>query len=83
MSFDSENKEGLVGTEQGCIFLVIFDQPTGSGGDIELIRIISNNNMYKEAISMIKYDDYNPALVLANTSQKSGDVKLYTSQNCD
>ena len=65
MSFDRNNREGLVGTEQGCIFYVSFDV---QGHNCEVIKIVSSNNMHKEAISMIKYDDHNPELVFANTS---------------
>jgi hypothetical protein len=80
MSFDSTNKEGLVGTEQGCIFYVNFET---HGRDCAVIRLVTSNNMYKEAISMVKYDEHNPELFFTNTSSRSGDLKLFASNHCD
>lgn len=92
MSFDAENREGLVGTEQGNIYYVVFPQKDGFNdkfgyakeeNNIEIIRLVTSNNMFKDPITFVKYDEWNSNLVLANSSPKTPDLKIYSNQHCD
>jgi hypothetical protein len=73
---DEFNNEGLIGTEAGSIHYVNFAEPV-------LIKLVSSNNRNHDAVTMCRYDPYNPAVYMASCGKKSDELKLFTANNCD
>jgi|TARA_B110000285_G_scaffold166226_1_gene185724 hypothetical protein len=57
LSMDEANREGLVGTENGTIYYVNFDEADPS---VYPIPIVSSNNINRDAISLLQIDPGNP-----------------------
>ena len=81
LSMDEQNREGLVGTENGTIYYVNFFD--SQDHDVYPIPIVSSNNINRDAISMLKIDPGNPAIFVSNCGQKSAQFKINTITNCD
>ena len=74
---DELNKQGLIGTEAGCIHYVNFQEM------VPPIKLVSSNNMNQDAICHLKFDFANPRVFLASCGQRTEQLKLYTGENCD
>jgi len=77
ISMDELNKQGLIGTEAGCIHYVNFQEM------VPPIKLVSSNNMNQDAIHHLKFDFANPRVFLAACGQRTEQLKLYTGENCD
>lgn len=60
LSMDERNQEGLVGTENGTIYYVYFDDPENTFNSVYPIPIVSSNNINRDAISLLQIDPGNP-----------------------
>jgi WD40 repeat protein len=73
---DEMNNEGMVGTESGCIFYVNFME----GIQIQLVQ---SNNKHQDAVNFVQYDPKHEKVFIASTGEKSDELKVYTTENCD
>jgi hypothetical protein len=82
LSMDERNREGLVGTENGTIYYVNFDDDDAFNS-VYPIPIVSSNNINRDAISLLQIDPGNPEIFVSNCGQKSGQFKINAIANCD
>ena len=74
---DKQNNEGVIGTAEGSIKFIQFNEDSGS-----VVTLVSKVSSYLDPISILRYDQ-NPNVFLASTGKSSGDIKLLTSGMLD
>jgi len=71
-----DNIEGLVGTENGSIFYVKFDEEVK-------IKLVSSNNKHKDQITCLKFDPALTKIFVCGTGSRSEELKMLTNDTCD
>lgn len=81
LAMDDLNNEGLVGTAQGTLYYINFDEKL-------MIRIVSKAFSVQKPVTSVKFNEQNPQLILSNCcgsldGNGSGAVKIWTTQTLD
>lgn len=76
LSMDDMNMEGLIGTEEGSIHYVNFQENI-------VIQLVQSNNKHQDAVNFVQYDPKHEKVFLSSCGEKSDELKVYTAENCD
>lgn len=83
VSMDDLNYEGLVGTENGTIYYVNFQDSNNVDASMYPIPIVSSNNINRDRISLLKIDPGISQTFVSNCGTRSAQFKINTITNCD
>ena len=78
LSMDSQNREGLVGTTEGAIYYIDFNNPENI---VPLVRKLTSCLEKASCLKMVP--DVTNTVMIAASGEGNGAVKLYTSVNLD
>lgn len=76
LDMDADNKEGIIGTNQGYICYVHYT-------DRVIIPLVQKVDPSMEAIRFIDYDMSNNKVFLTSCGDKTSNMKLYTTATID
>ena len=74
---DTQNNEGIIGTADGSLKFIQFNQDSGS-----VVTLVSKVSPYLDPISALTYDQ-NANMLLTSTGKSNGVIKLLTSGMLD
>ena len=77
LEMDDQNNEGVIGTAEGSIKYVQFNDETHS-----VVKLVGKVSPYLEPIDKLRYDQ-NPFVFLSSVGKESGDMTLLTSGMLD
>jgi len=78
LSMDSQNREGLVGTTEGAIYYIDFNNPENI---VPLVRKLTS--CLEKASTLKMVPDVTNTVMIAASGEGNGAVKLYTAPNLD
>ena len=74
---DDYNNEGIIGTADGSIKYVQFNDESHS-----VVKLVSKVSPYMDQIDILRYD-LNPNVFMSSVGKNNGDIKLLTSGMLD
>ena len=77
LQMDDQNNEGIIGTAEGSIKYVQFNDETHS-----VVKLVGKVSPYLEPIDKLRFDQ-NPFVFLSSVGKESGDMTLLTSGMLD
>ena len=76
LSMDELNNEGLVGTTTGTIYYVNISEKV-------IIKLVSKASCMQDEVSLVRFNQANPALFLTSSGANSNVVKLWATSSVD